>query len=197
MMHRLSLCAFAAAALASTLPARAQDDAAIKTKLEPCFACHGENGISELDGVPSIAGQPDLFLEWQLVFFRTGRVKSEIMEPVAAELSDEDIRGIGGYLVTLPPIKTPPPPDDAPAMTEVGAKLAAAQNCGNCHGDGFHGQQGAARIAGQREEVLVKALHAYKSGARFGTGVAAMPEIALQLNDDQMAALAHFLSRQR
>ena len=197
MMHRLSLCAVAVAALAGALPARAADDAAIKAKLEPCFACHGESGISQLDGVPSLAGQPDLFLEWQLVFFRTGRVKSEIMAPIAAELSDDDIRALGAYLVTLPPIQTPPPPDDAPAMTEVGAKLAAGRNCGNCHGDGFHGQQGAARIAGQREEVLLKALHAYKSGARFGTGVAAMPEIALELNDDQMQALAHYLSRQR
>jgi cytochrome c553 len=197
MMRRLSLCALIAAALAGALPVRAADDAAIKTKLEPCFACHGENGISQLDGVPSLAGQPDLFLEWQLVFFRTGRVKSEIMEPLAAELSDEDIRGIGAYLAKLPPIRTPPPPDDAPALTELGAKLATGRNCSNCHGDGFHGQQGAARLAGQREEVMVKALHDYKSGARFGTGVAAMPEVALALNDEQMQALAHYLSRQR
>lgn len=180
-----------------TLPAQAQDQTAIKTKLEPCFACHGENGISALDGVPSIAAQPELFLEWQLVFFRTGRVKSEIMEPVAAALSDDDVRAMGAYLATLPPIKTPPPPDDAPAMTEVGGKLAAGRNCGNCHGEGFHGQQGAARIAGQREEVILKALHDYKAGARFGTGVAAMPEVAAQLSDEQMQALAHYLSRQR
>lgn len=197
MRRRLSLCAFVAAAIAGALPAGAEDDAAIKTKLEPCFACHGENGISEIDGVPSIAAEPDIFLEWQLVFFRTGRVKSEIMGPLAADLSDDDIRAMGAYLAALPPIRTPPPPDDAPAMTEVGAKLAASRNCGNCHGEGFHGQQGAARIAGQREEVIIKALHDYKSGARFGTGIAAMPEVAGQLNDEQIEALAHFLSRQR
>jgi cytochrome c553 len=195
-MHRLSLCAFAAL-LAAAPVAHAADGAAIKAKLEPCFACHGANGISTLDGVPSIAGEPELFLEWQLVFFRTGRVKSEIMQPVAAQLSDEDIRAIGSYLAGLPPIKTPPPPDDTPAMTEVGAKLAAGRNCGNCHGEGFHGQQGAARLAGQREEWIVRALHDYKDGKRFGTGVAAMPEVALSLNDDQMRALAHYLSRQR
>lgn len=196
-MHRLSLCAFTAAALALAPAARAEDDAAIKATLEPCLACHGENGISTLDGVPSLAGEPDLFLEWQLVFFRTGRVKSEIMEQVAAPLSDDDVRAIGAYVAALPPLKTPPPPDDAPDMTAAGGKLAAVQHCGNCHGERFQGQQAAARLAGQREEVLVKALNDYKSGARVGTGVAAMPEIAFQLNDDQMKALAHFMARQR
>ena len=196
-MHRLSLCALIAAALLGAPSARAEDGAAIKAKLEPCFACHGENGISALDGVPSIAAEPEIFLEWQLVFFRTGRVKSEIMEPVAAGLSDDDIRAIGAYLAALPPIETPPPPDDAPAMTEAGARLAALRHCGNCHGDGFHGQQGAARIAGQREEVILKALHDYKAGVRFGTGIAAMPEVALALSDEQMQALAHYLARQR
>jgi len=197
-MHRLSLCAFAATVLAlAPVPARAADDAAIKDKLDACFSCHGENGVSTVDGVPSIAGEPELFLEWQLVFFRTGRVKSEIMAPVAAELSDDDIRAIGTALAKLPPIAAPPPADDNPAMTEVGGRLAMGRNCVNCHGDGFHGQQAAARLAGQREEWLVKALHDYKSGARIGTGVASMPEIAFQLNDEQMQALAHFLSRQR
>ena len=195
-MHRLTPCVFAAALL-TALPARAEDDAAVKAKLEPCFSCHGENGISTLESVPTLAGQPELFLEWQLVFFRTGRVKSEIMGPVAAELSDDDVRSMGAYLAALPPIKTPPPPDDAPDVTAAGGKLAAEQRCGNCHGEGFRGQQGAARLAGQRAEVLVKALHDYKSGARIGTGIAAMPEIAFPLSDEQMQALAHFMSRQR
>jgi hypothetical protein len=55
----------------------------------------------------------------------------------------------------------------------------------------------SAGLAGQREEVLLKALRDYKTGARTGTGIAAMPEIAYQLGEGEMAALAHYLARLR
>jgi cytochrome c553 len=191
------LCAFVATTLALAPTAQGAEDAAIKTKVEPCFSCHGENGVSTLDGVPSLAGEPERFVEWQLVFFRTGRIKSEIMQPLAAALSDDDVRTLGAYVATLAPLTSAPPPDDAPELTAAGRQLAAAQHCGNCHGDRFQGNEAAARLAGQREEVLLKALHDYKSGARVGTGVAAMPEVAFPLDDEKMKALAHFMSRQR
>ena len=52
------------------------------------------------------------------------------------------------------------------------------------------------RLAGQREEFIVKALHDYQHGARRGRGNVIMPEIAYSLNDDDISALAHFMSRQ-
>ena len=45
-----------------------------------CAACHGETGISTMDNIPSLAGQPDQFLQWQLVFFRAGSRKNEQMQ---------------------------------------------------------------------------------------------------------------------
>ena len=50
------------------------------------------------------------------------------------------------------------------------------------------------RTAGQREDYLLAALRAYKSGARTGSGVAAMPDAVYPLVDEQLQALAHFLS---
>ena len=41
----------------------------------------------------------------------------------------------------------------------------------------------------------MKALHDYKSGVRSGGGVAAMAEVAYPLSDQDIAALAHYLSR--
>jgi cytochrome c553 len=195
-MRGLPFPALAAAMIFVALPARA-DDAAATAKIETCLSCHGETGISPNEGVPSIAGQPNLFVPWQLVFFRGGKIKSEIMAPIAAEISDEDIRAIGPAVAALSPAQPAPGADDHPDLTTKGTELARERHCGNCHGEGFVGQQAAARLAGQREEVLVKALHDYKSGARFGTGVAAMPEIAFQLNDDDITALAHYMSRLR
>ena len=48
------LCAVVATMLALAPTAEGAEDAAIKTKVEPCFACHGESGVSTLEGVPSL-----------------------------------------------------------------------------------------------------------------------------------------------
>jgi len=56
----------------------------------------------------------------------------------------------------------------------------------------FVGQGEIGRLAGQREEIIVNALHDYRHRAR---GNAIMPEIAYSLDDDDIKALAHFMSR--
>ena len=58
----------------------------------------------------------------------------------------------------------------------------------------FAGTKAVARLTGQREEYLVKALHDYKSGARSGGAGAAMSDVAYPLSDEEIAALAHYLA---
>ena len=70
-----------------------------------------------------------------------------------------------------------------------------ADRCISCHGDNFAGTKAVARIAGKREDYLLKALHDYKFGQRSGGGVAAMAEVACPLSEEDIAALAHYLSR--
>jgi cytochrome c553 len=41
-------------------------------KLAVCAACHGPDGNSVMDGVPSLAGQPKVFLENNLILIREG-----------------------------------------------------------------------------------------------------------------------------
>jgi len=53
----------------------AADCEAGKYKAEACAACHGEKGISPPENTPSLAGQPDQFLQWQLIFFCGGMRK--------------------------------------------------------------------------------------------------------------------------
>ena len=52
----------------------------------------------------------------------------------------------------------------------------------------------APRIAGQREEYLLKSLHDYKSGARSGGAGAAMADVAYPLSEEEITALAHYLA---
>src|SRR3977135_2258876 len=167
-----SLCglAFGLSALAIT-PTAAADVAAGKEKAELCAGCHGDGGISQTENIPSLAGQPDQFIQWQLVFFRSGSRKNEQMQPIVEQISNDDIRNLGAYFATLTPPKDTKP-DDNPDLSQKGAQAAAGRRCASCHTDTFAGTKAVARIAGQREDYLIKALHDYKSSVRAGGGLA-------------------------
>jgi cytochrome c553 len=175
------------------VPAHAADPAAGKDKAEVCAGCHGEAGISQTENIPSLAGQPDQFIQWQLVFFRGGSRKNEQMQPIVEKISNEDIRILGAYFAALPPPKASAP-DDNPDLSKKGAQAAAGRRCASCHTDSYAGTKAVARIAGQREEYLVKSLHDYKSGARSGGAGAAMADVAYPLSDEEIEALAHYLA---
>jgi cytochrome c553 len=180
-------------ALVCGSPAHAADLAAGKEKAGLCAGCHGENGISQTENIPSLAGQPDQFIQWQLVFFRSGARKNELMQPVVEQINNEDIRNLGAYFASLTPPKASQP-DDNPDLSQKGAQAAAGRRCASCHTDTFAGTKAVARIAGQREEYLLKALHDYKSGMRSGGGGAAMADVAYPLSDEEITALAHYLA---
>jgi len=91
--------ALAAALGLATFPTRADDAGAarakaFKEKLEVCAACHGEDGVSKMEGVPNLAGEPDFFSEYQLLYFRGETRKNEQMMAVARDLADDDIRAL-------------------------------------------------------------------------------------------------------
>jgi cytochrome c553 len=171
----------------------AADVAAAKEKAELCAGCHGDGGISQTENIPSLAAQPDQFLQWQLVFFRGGSRKNEQMQPIVEEINNDDIRNLGAYFASLTPPK-PPQPDDNPDLSRKGAEAAAGRRCASCHTDSYAGTKAVARLAGQREDYLVKALHDYKAGVRSGGGGAAMAEVAYPLSEEEITALAHYLA---
>ena len=168
-----------------------------------CVACQGTNGIATASGlaidknVPNLAGEPTLYLQFQLVFFRKGVRKNQLMSSMAAQLSDDDIRNLGAFYGSLPLPKTPVPPDDAPEATKLGEQAVHAMRCANCHGSQLEGLENMGRLAGQREAYLYKALTDFKSGQRMPTAAVSMAEILYPLDDTQLKAVAHYLSRLR
>src|SRR6516165_3265592 len=176
--------------------ALAADVSAGRALAEACAACHGANGVSQIEFTPSLAGQPDEFVQWQLVYFRSGARKSEVMGPIAQALSNEDIRNLGAYYASLPPPR--PQETSAPdALTQNGEKVALQHRCRSCHADDYNGFRAAARLSGQREDVLVKALRDFKSGKRVGSGVASMADVTYELSEADMQALPHYMAMHR
>ena len=189
---RIALAGTLLSIIACVSPAPAADIAAGKQKAEICAGCHGDDGISKMENIPSLAGQLDQFIQWQLVYFRAGSRKNEQMQPIVEQLNNEDIRNLGAYFASLQPPKGAK--DDNPDLSEKGKQAAAGRRCASCHTDSFTGTKAVARIAGQREEYLGKALHDYKSGVRSGGGQAAMADVAYPLSAEEIEALAHYLA---
>jgi len=160
------------------------------------MACHGPAGISNTADTPSLAGQPDNFLQWQLVYFRNGVRKSPVMQAMAASLSDNDIRNVAAWFAAQKPPPVGANGQADPALRASGAKLVQGNRCAACHKDDFSGapQQATPRLAAQREDYLLKALRDFKTGTRVGGGVAAMADVVQPLSDADLKALAHFMA---
>ena len=162
-------------------------------KTQLCAACHGPDGNSPDPKVPSIAGQPKLFIETQLVLFREELRKSELMLPVVKGMKDAEIVQLAVHFSKLPAKGMESGKPDA-ALMKTGAERAKALRCGICHLSDFRGQNQIPRLAGQREAYLAAELRAYRDGKRTG-GDTIMAAALYGVSDVDLRALAHFLSR--
>jgi len=86
-----------------TVGAFADPPESIREIVQTCASCHGQDGISAIENTPSLAAQPDIFLQYQLVFIRDGQRKVEVMQEFAKKLTDQNIRELGAYYSSLPP----------------------------------------------------------------------------------------------
>jgi cytochrome c553 len=173
--------AFVTFALVAALPAAAADIEAGRRKAEPCAACHGPDGNSPNPAYPSLAGQVPIYTYYQLLQFRDQRRVNEQMSPMAARLTDADMKDIAAYYAAQKLASQSKSPD--PSRAQAGGAVAAANHCGSCHMPDYSGQKHIPRLAGLEYDYLVKQLRGFKTGAR--------PDI-----DGTMASAAQPLSEQ-
>ena len=159
-------------------------------RVAACAACHGPGGNSVTAGIPSIAGQPRLFVENQLVLFREGIRKSPVMTPLMAGMSDKEIQQLAEHF-SKQEVKVVAGPADKKLFGE-GQALAQKLRCGICHLSDFSGQKQMPRLAGQREDYLEAEMRAYRDNQRPDT---TMTAALYGVKDGEIRALAHFLSR--
>jgi cytochrome c553 len=164
-------------------------------RLETCKACHGAQGISGTEGVPSLAGMPVNYTLIQLYLFRAKTRKVEIMNDIAKDMTDEDLQKFGEYFSRLAPPKASGEAAD-PAIAARAQAAIARNHCNSCHNPDFSGREQMPRLAAQREDYLLKALRDYKSGSRPGYD-ATMDEVIRPVTDADIADLAHYLARLR
>jgi cytochrome c553 len=126
------------------------------------------------------------------------RERMRVLEPMnemTKGLSDDDLRRMAEVISQLPlqlPVAEPPDP----ARLERARALIQQHRCNFCHNQDFSGEQNVPRLAGQREDYLVKSLREYKSNARRAYD-ASMADVLYPISDEQILDLAYFLARFR
>ena len=75
-------------------------------KAATCVACHGQNGIIMSPPWPTLAGQHEEYLVHALKQYRSGARKNPVMMPLAAALTDSDIKLLAKYYSALDGLET-------------------------------------------------------------------------------------------
>ena len=164
---------------------------------EVCALCHSLDGVTRMAKFPKLAGQKAVYIEKQFWDFHGGKRTNDggQMQAVTNEVEAGDVVEIARYFSQLPP---PPAADDELSKTgyDRGKEIyhqgsAAIQACNDCHGDPQHL---APWLYGQHRDYLYKQLQDFKSGSRDNDDRSVMRQMAGQLSDEDMQALADYLA---
>lgn len=168
-----------------------------------CVRCHGEQGISELPGLPNLVGMGYLGMWKQLWDFKSGKRSSAVMRNVATNLTTKDIGDVTAYYNMIP---VPPDPDQPPKppAKEAEARLAIGQSmvsdgdvnrgippCQVCHGP-IGRVHGAPQLVVQNGDYILAQLDAFAQGSRANDINMPMREIAKEMKPEEKKAVADY-----
>jgi cytochrome c553 len=160
-----------------------------------CTMCHGARGLSEANS-PNLAGQYAAAIYKQLRDFQTGARVNAIMTPMAANLSDEDMRDLAAYYAYLPRAQAyQPGSEPTPKIVASGAPLRNIPPCASCHG-GMDNKVGSPWLAGEPAVYIRAQLQAFASGNRHNDISEQMRNIARQMTPEEIEAAARYYSNQ-
>lgn len=168
-----------------------------------CVGCHGDRGAgSDAVGAPRLAGMNPDYLTHALSEFKDGTRTSLIMQPVAQNLSADDVRVLASYFsVQHPPLahSLHAPSLDLIAVGERIAKLGGKNGvppCFSCHGSTGQGYgERFPAIAGQPKTFLIARIHEFQARARAAPPKpGSMTEVASRMDDAQIEAAAAYFS---
>lgn len=164
-----------------------------------CAACHGADGNSPLSANPNLAGQHPAYLYKQLTEYKSGVRSNAIMAGMVANLTDEDMRNVAAFFASQTAREGTASNMD---LITAGQKLYRAGDpdkgvaaCSACHSPNGAGiPPGYPRVSGQHSEYTAAQLRAFRSGNRNNDPNAMMRMLAGRLNDEEINAVAEYMS---
>ena len=181
--------AFLGAAMLAPLFSVAQS---VPSRAALCSACHGPNGNSQLKDIPSLAGQPKIFIENQLVLIREGMRDIAQMKGMLDNVPDSELTALAVYYASLPVAK--PNAKRQAALFTRGETLSQEMRCGICHLPTYVGREQMPRLAGQREDYLLYTMRAMKANQAVGRDSIMIASL-YGISDEDLQAISHYLSR--
>ena len=176
----------------------AGDAEAGKNKAVTCAACHGAEGVSINPIWPNLAGQHEKYALKQMIEIRDGKRMVPEMMGIVANMSDEDFADIAAYYASLP---APESKGVAENFVELGDEIYnrgadGVMACTACHGPNGKGLEAAgfAKITGQQIDYTIKTLKDFRAGKRNNDMNGMMRNIAKAMTDEQIEAVANYLT---
>jgi len=164
---------------------------AVPAKAAACAACHGADGRPVLPVYPILAGQTSRYLYLQMRDFQEGRRVNELMTPMVAGLTRDEMRELADYFSQLKPPNQSFKVD--PEKARLGKLKSDETLCTMCHLGGFAGQNEIPRVAGQNYDYVVKQLDDFKARRRTNDA-GNMTSVANTLSAKDIENLAHYLT---
>jgi cytochrome c553 len=157
-----------------------------------CAACHGPGGNSQLVNIPSLAGQPKIFIENQLVLIREGMRDIPQMKGALDNVPDSELTELASYYASMPIAK--PTAKQQTKLYARGESLSKELRCGICHLPTYVGREQMPRLAGQREDYLLYTMRAMKANQAVGRDSIMIASL-YGITDEDLLAISHYLSR--
>ncbi len=156
-----------------------------------CTMCHGARGMSQANS-PNLAGQYAGAIYKELADFKSGARGSAIMQPLVANLSDQDMRELAGYYAYLPRVHDELAVDGGtPRIVADGAPMRNIAPCGACHGE-LSRKTGAPWLEGQPVAYLQAQLDAFANGTRRNDIDQQMRNVVRGMTPAEIAAASRY-----
>ncbi len=147
-----------------------------------CAVCHGEDGNTTGEGMPTLAGQDARYFIKAMQAYRTSARQDQGMLEALETLTDDDLSDLAAFYAI-----------QNPARRNVRAPLTTVEwidRCARCHGiDGNSTDPRFPMLAGQDRTYLANALAAYRDETRANSAMHAM---AAPLSGEDVDRIANY-----
>ena len=162
-----------------------------------CAACHGADGNSGTPANPKLAQQHPEYVVKQLQEFKSGKRPSPIMQPMAAQLSDADMKNIAAWVTTKKAKAGFAKDKELVSMGEriyrggiADRQVAACAGCHSPNGAGLPSQY--PRLSGQHADYTAAQLTAFREGIRKNGPI--MMQVAAKMSDREIRAVSDYIA---